>query len=155
MAEARTVRKKGKMAGVNKAIIVGRLGNDPDLKETSGGTKICRLSVATSRTWLDKQSNEKQEETEWHRVTVWGKQGENCAKYLSKGREVYVEGRLRTSQYQKEGVTCYSTEIVAEAVQFIGGKPDGQSQGKPAGEAGGSAGKSTSSEPDPDDDIPF
>jgi len=143
------------MAGVNKAIVVGRLGADPELRETGGGTKVCRLSIATSRTWLDKQSNEKQEETEWHRVTVWAKQAENCAKFLKKGREVYVEGRLRTSQYEKEGVTCYSTEIVAEVVQFIGGRADGQTPGEPQSGTDAGVSPSTPSEPDPDDDIPF
>lgn len=139
------------MAGVNKAIIVGYLGADPELKETSGGNKVCRLSVATTRVWNNKQTNEKVEDTEWHRVSVWGKQAEACDKYLSKGRMVYVEGRLRTSSYEKDGQQHYSTEIVGEVVQFLGG-------GKGDDGEGGSKKSSKSKkqeDPDDDDDIPF
>lgn len=109
------------MSGINKAIVVGYLGKDPELSETSGGNSVCRLAVATSRSWTDKKTNDKVEETEWHRISVWGKQAESCKKYLSKGRMVYVEGRLRTSSYEKEGQKHYSTEIVADTVQFLGG----------------------------------
>lgn len=108
------------MASVNKVILIGNLGRDPELKTTSGGA-ICRLNIATSRTWKNK-AGEKQEETEWHRVTVFGKQGESCAKYLAKGRSCYVEGRLRTSSYEKNGEKRYSTEIIADTVQFLGGR---------------------------------
>jgi single-strand DNA-binding protein len=118
------------MAGVNKAIIVGHLGQDPELKHTSGGQPVCRLSVATTRTWNNKQTNEKQQETEWHRVQVWGKSAEHCAEYLAKGRMVYVEGRLKTSSYDdKDGVKRYTTEIVADTVQFLGGKNEGERHG--------------------------
>lgn len=146
------------MAGVNKAIVVGYLGSDPELKNTQSGQPVCRLSVATTRVWNNKQTNEKVEETEWHRVTVWGKQAESCARYLKKGRLVYVEGRLRTSSYQKEGQTHYSTEIVAENVQFLGGRDSDDDGG---GSGGGSKKKKKSKpKPDPeedfdDDDIPF
>lgn len=108
------------MSSVNKSIIIGNLGRDPELTHTQGGTAVCRLAVATSRKY--KKGEELVEETEWHRVTVWGKQAEACDKYLSKGRSVYVEGRLRTSTYEKDGVKRYTTEIVAEQVQFLGGK---------------------------------
>ena len=110
------------MASVNKVIIIGNLGRDPELKQTGGGS-ICRLNIATARTWKNKQ-DQKQEETEWHRVTVFGKQAENCAKYLAKGRACYVEGRLKTSSYEKDGVKKYTTEIIANTVQFLGGKED-------------------------------
>lgn len=148
------------MAGVNKVIILGNLGADPELRHTDGGTAVCRLSVATTRTWFNKQTDEKQQETEWHRVTVWGKQAENCEKYLKKGRQVYVEGRLRTSSYEKDGQKHWSTEIVADQVQFVGGR-DGSGEGSnDSGGSGKSSGKSSGPrddhyEPDPDDDIPF
>lgn len=146
------------MAGVNKAIIIGYLGRDPELTETSGGNKVCRLNVATTRVWNNKQTNEKVEETEWHRVAVWGKQAENSNKYLAKGRMVYIEGRLRTSSYDKDGQKHYSTEIVADQVQFLGGKGDSEG-GRGEGEGGsgksGDGGKSPSGNDDEDDDIPF
>lgn len=118
------------MAGVNKAIVVGYLGRDPELKETAGGQKVCRLNVATTRVWNNKNTNEKVEETEWHRISVWGKQAESCQQYLAKGRMVYVEGRLRTSSYEKEGQTRYSTEIIADTVQFLSSKDSGSGSGK-------------------------
>lgn len=153
------------MAGVNKVIIVGRLGQDPELRNTQGGTPVCRLNVATDRTYTNKQSDEKVQETEWHRVTVWGKQAEMCGQYLSKGRQVYVEGRLRTTSYEKKehpGLKFYTTEIVAEAVQFLGSKDDhggggggGQNQGQQSSQSQQSTGSSSGGSVDPDDDIPF
>lgn len=152
------------MAGVNKAIVIGYLGRDPELSETSGGNKVCRLNVATTRVWNNKQTNEKVEETEWHRISVWGKQAESCNKYLSKGRMVYVEGRLRTSSYDKDGVKHYSTEIVGEVVQFLGGKGGEDDGGSDNGDGGdnnkggnqSSKGSgSTRAAHDDDDDIPF
>lgn len=113
------------MSGVNKVIIVGRLGADPEVKTIAGGNTVCRLSVATSENWTDKQG-QKQERVEWHRVTVWGKLAEVCGKYLAKGRQAYVEGRLQTTSYEKDGVKKYSTEIVANTVQFLGGSPNQQ-----------------------------
>ncbi len=113
------------MAGVNKVIIVGNLGRDPELNTMESGQSVCRLNIATTRRWTNKTTNEKMEETEWHRISVWGKQAENCNKYLSKGKQVYVEGRLRTSSYEKEGQKHWSTEIVADDVQFLGGR-DGE-----------------------------
>lgn len=142
------------MAGVNKAIILGHLGRDPELNHTQGGQAVCRLNVATSRKYTNKTTNETVDETEWHRVTVWGKQAEHCAKYLAKGRQCYVEGRLRTSSYEdKEGIKRYSTEIVADQVQFIGGKGDSSGDGGGGGEPSGNS--QPSNEPNEDDDIPF
>jgi single-strand DNA-binding protein len=110
---------------VNKVILVGNLGQDPELRHTSGGAAVTTLSVATSRKWKDK-SDKMQEETEWHKVTVWNKQGEACAEYLSKGKQVYVEGRIHTNKWEdKEGVTRYTTEIIADNVKFLGGKGEG------------------------------
>jgi single-strand DNA-binding protein len=109
------------MSGVNKVIIVGRLGADPELKSVGNGQNVARLSVATSENWVSKDG-QKQERTEWHRVTVWGRQAENCAKHLSKGRQVYVEGRLQTRSWEDpQGQKRYATEIVATTVQFLGG----------------------------------
>lgn len=142
------------MAGVNKVILIGNLGRDPDTRHTQSGKEVCQLSIATTRTWRA-QSGDRGEETEWHRVTAWGKLAELCRQHLTKGRQVYVEGRLRTTKYEREGQTHYSTEIVAETVQFIGPKPDGQSNGQsnsgpPPGAPMGGYG------PGPgDDDIPF
>ncbi|SMF66662.1 single-stranded DNA-binding protein [Pseudobacteriovorax antillogorgiicola] len=109
------------MASVNKAIILGNLGQDPELKYTPSGTAVCTLSVATTDVRNDPNGG-RQERTEWHRVVVWSKQAENCAKYLSKGRSVYVEGRIQTRSWEDQsGQKRYSTEVVAQTVQFIGG----------------------------------
>lgn len=147
------------MAGVNKAIVVGYLGRDPEINETSGGNKVCRLNVATTRVWNNKQTDEKVEETEWHRIAIWGKQAESCKKYLSKGRMVYVEGRLRTSKYEKDGQDHYSTEIVAEVVQFLGGGRGEDDEGGGRDEDRGSSKSKKQQQKkqsdDEDDDIPF
>ena len=116
------------MAGVNKVILIGNLGRDPEMKYTSSGTPVCKLSLATTRSWTNK-SGERTEETEWHRVTVWGKTAEHCNNYLAKGRSCYVEGRLRTASYEQDGVKKWSTEIVAETVQFLGGRGEGGGDG--------------------------
>ena len=109
------------MASVNKAIILGNLGQDPELKYTPSGAAVCTLSIATTDVRND-PNNGRQERTEWHRVVVWNKQAENCAKYLSKGRSVYVEGRIQTRSWEDQnGQKRYSTEVVAQTVQFVGG----------------------------------
>jgi single-strand DNA-binding protein len=108
------------MSGVNKVIVLGRLGADPEVKTITGGNTVARLSVATSENWTDKQG-QKQERTEWHRVVVWGKLAELCGRYLNKGRQVYVEGRLQTRSWEDpQGQKRYATEIVANTVQFLG-----------------------------------
>lgn len=113
------------MSSVNKVILVGRLGSDPELKRLPTGAEVCSFSVATSDSWDDKQG-QRQERTEWHRVSVWGKRAASCAKYLSKGRQVYVEGSLRSRKYTgKDGVERTSIEINATDVQFLGGKGEG------------------------------
>lgn len=105
---------------VNKVIILGRLGQDPELKYTPTGAAVCTFSVATSESWMDK-AGQKQEKTEWHRVVVWGKSGENCGQYLKKGRQVYLEGRLQTRSWDDQsGQKRYTTEITANTVEFIG-----------------------------------
>jgi single-strand DNA-binding protein len=140
------------MSGVNKVIIVGRLGQDPELKSVGSGQSVARLSVATSESWLSKDG-QKQEKTEWHRVVVWGKQAENCAKHLSKGRQVYVEGRLQTRSWDDpSGVKKYSTEIVANNVQFLG-----SANSERTTQAGGDFSQDFGPEPsfEQNDDIPF
>jgi single-strand DNA-binding protein len=106
---------------VNKVIILGRLGQDPELKYTPSGTSVCNFSLATSESWTDK-SGQKQEKTEWHRIVVWGKLAELCNQYLTKGRQAFVEGKLQTRSWEdKDGSKRYATEILASTVQFIGG----------------------------------
>jgi single-strand DNA-binding protein len=107
------------MSGVNKVILVGRLGQDPELK-IAGNQPVARFSIATSENWIGKDG-QKQERTEWHRIVVWGKQGENCAKFLTKGRQVYIEGKLQTRSWEdQQGQKKYQTEVVATTVQFLG-----------------------------------
>lgn len=120
---------------VNKVILVGNLGKDPEVRYTSGGQAVANLRVATSRTWNDKQSGQKREETEWHDVEVWGKQAEQCGEYLSKGRMVYVEGRLKTDKWQDKqtGQDRYRVKVVADSVRFLGGRGTGRSPGDEAG----------------------
>lgn len=117
---------------VNKVILLGRLGQDPELKYTPSGAGVCNFSLATTESWNDKSSGQKQERTEWHRVVVWGKLAELCNQYLSKGRQAYVEGRLQTRSWDdKDGNKRYTTEINATTVQFIGGQAQaGQTQGQ-------------------------
>ena len=125
------------MAGVNKVILIGNLGRDPELRYTKSGQAVANFSLATSESWNDKSSGEKVERTEWHRIVVWGKTGENCAQYLAKGRTCYVEGRLQTREYEdKEGIKRYTTEIVANNVTFLGG-PKGDSGGGSMPSGGG------------------
>lgn len=108
------------MAGINKVIIVGRLGADPEIKTITSGQNVAKLNVATSENWTDRDGK-KQERTEWHRIVVWGKLADLCGKYLSKGRQVYVEGRLQTRSWEDpQGQKKYTTEIVANTVQFLG-----------------------------------
>ena len=133
------------MAGVNKVIIVGRLGKDPELTYTPGGAAVCKFSVATSEDWKDKDTGEKQERTEWHRIVAWRRLGEVCGEFLHKGKEVYIEGKLQTRSWDdRDGNKRYMTEIVASSMQMLGSsKPD--------------AGSRTDAQPDnvPDDDVLF
>lgn len=109
---------------VNKVIILGRLGQDPELKHTPGGMAVCNFSLATTESWTDK-AGQKQERTEWHRIVVWGKLAELCNQYLAKGRQAFVEGVLQTRSWDdKSGQKRYTTEINAKTVQFIGGNKE-------------------------------
>jgi len=110
---------------VNKAILVGRLGADPEKLVTGSGKSVTKFNLATSEQWKD-QSGQKQERTEWHRIVVWGPQADTCAEYLAKGRQVYLEGRIQTRQWEdKDGNKRYTTEVVAQRVQFLGSKSTG------------------------------
>ena len=151
------------MASVNKAIILGNLGQDPELRHTASGKAVTTLRIATNESWTD-QSGERQEKTEWHSVVVWGRQAENCHKYLKKGRTAYIEGRLQTRKWQdKSGGDRYSTEIVADRVQFIGGGGGGGEGGgyggggggNYGGGGGGGGGGYDGPPPASDSDVPF
>lgn len=108
------------MSGVNKVMLLGRLGADPEMKTTSNGKTVTRLSVATNSQWTDNQG-QRQERTEWHRVVVWGKLAELCGRYLTKGQQAYVEGRLETRSWEdNSGVKQWTTEVVANNVTFLG-----------------------------------
>ena len=113
------------MASVNKVILIGNLGRDPETRYTTGGDAVTNLNIATTETWKDK-AGEKQEKTEWHRVVLFGRQAEVAGEYLKKGRPVYIEGRLQTRKYtDKDGVEKYATEIVADRMQLLGGREGG------------------------------
>jgi single-strand DNA-binding protein len=151
---------------VNKAILVGRLGSDPEVRSTQSGTSVANMSLATNRYWKD-QSGQRQEETEWHRVVVFGRLAETCGEYLSKGRQIYVEGRLQTNEWEdRDGVERRTTEIVANNVQFLsggdqGGGGGGGFGGPPPQEPSGPQGDGQPEGGDDfdqsfdDDDIPF
>jgi single-strand DNA-binding protein len=136
------------MGSINKVILIGNLGADPELKYTPSSRALCNLRIATTEVFKDK-SGQKQERTEWHRVTVWGDQAENCSKYLSKGRSVYVEGKLQTRSYEKEGQKHYATDVVADRVVFLGGGGGGGGEG--GARRGGGAGSGRPSEGGGDD----
>jgi single-strand DNA-binding protein len=164
------------MASINKVILIGNLGRDPEVRYTPNGAAICNVSLATTRNWKDKNSGEKVEETEWHRVVFYDRLAEIAGEYLKKGRPVYVEGRLKTRKWtDKDGAEKYTTEIIADQMQLLGGR---EGMGGPGGEEGGGGGysrpapaarpaapsarpaapapsKASSGFDDMDDDIPF
>jgi single-strand DNA-binding protein len=117
------------MAGLNKVMIIGRLGRNPEIMYTQQGLAIVNFPIATSEQWNDKVTGDKQEKTEWHRIKAFGKQAEILEKYLSKGRQVYIEGRLQTSNWEKDGQTHYTTEVIVNNFQFLGDKSDNQGGG--------------------------
>jgi single-strand DNA-binding protein len=139
---------------VNKVILVGRLGKDPEVKYTQGGTPVAKFTVATNEVWKD-QNGEKQERTEWHNIVAWTKLAEICGQYLNKGSRVYIEGRIQTRSWEdKEGTKRYITEIRADSMVMLSGKPDEARPEKSAAAAASSDGGSV--EPEiTDDDIPF
>ena len=122
------------MASINKVIIIGNLGRDPEVRYTPNGNAVCNVSVATTREWKNKESGDKQEETEWHRVVFYDRLAEVAGEYLKKGRSVYVEGRLKTRKWQdKEGKDVYTTEVIAEVMKMLGGR-EGMGGGEERGE---------------------
>ena len=145
--------------GVNKAIILGSLGQDPDIRYTAGGAAVANISIATNEQWKDKESGEMQERTEWHRVVFFGRLAEIVGEYLRKGSQVYVEGRIQTRKWQdKEGKERYTTEIVANEMQMLGSKSGGTTASfdqTPPAEQSAPASTSKGSNDDFDDDIPF
>jgi single-strand DNA-binding protein len=164
------------MASINKVILIGNLGRDPEVRYTPNGSAICNITIATSRNWKDKTSGEKVEETEWHRVVFYDRLAEVAGEYLKKGRPVYVEGRLKTRKWQnKEGQDVYTTEVIADNMQLLGGRDGGGVSGgedssygreersepartAPAARPAASkpaAAKSSTGFDDMDDDIPF
>ncbi len=153
------------MASVNKVILIGNLGKDPETRYLPSGDAVTNITVATTESWKDKKSGDKQEHTEWHRISFFGRQAEVAGEYLKKGSPVYIEGRIRTRKWQdKEGQDRYSTEIVADRMQLLGSRGGGSSGGDGGGmreapsSSGGSkapAKKSGGSFDDMDDDIPF
>jgi single-strand DNA-binding protein len=139
---------------VNKAILIGNLGKDPEVRFTSTGRAVARFPIATSEVWTDAEGN-RQERTEWHNIIVWGKQGETCGQYLAKGRQVFVEGSIRTRSYDdKSGNKRYVTEIVAQRIRFLGG--GGGTRVAPEMDSGApDEAPSSGGVPVTDDDIPF
>ncbi len=162
--------------GINKVILVGNLGKDPETRYTQSNTAVTTLTLATSESWRDKNTGENQERTEWHRVVLWGRLGEIAGEYLQKGRQVYIEGKLQTRKWQDQsGQDRYTTEIVASEMQMLGGKAGGSAAldddsggygGQSSGSGGGSRSSGGQSQPQSspaadsaddfvDDDIPF
>ena len=143
------------MAGINKAILIGRLGSDPEVRYTPSGVAVANFSIATSEEWKDKDTGEKKERTEWHRIVAWRKLGEICGEYLSKGRQVYIEGRIQTRDWEdRDGNKRYTTEIVATDVQFLGGRDAGPGARAADGPSASDYQGSPMQAPE-DDDIPF
>jgi single-strand DNA-binding protein len=142
---------------LNKVMLIGNLGKDPEVRFTGGGRAVAKFPIATSEQFLD-ANGQRQERTEWHNIVVWGKQAETCGQYLQKGRQVYIEGQIRTRQYDdKDGNRKYITEINAQRVQFLGGG-GGRGEGARGGGGGGfgHGGEDVPPPPGPeDDDIPF
>lgn len=149
------------MASVNKAIVLGNCGKDPELRYTQAGVAVCTISLATTRKWKSKDGNPN-EETEWHRVTFFDRLAEIVAEYVRKGSPLYVEGRLKTEKYEKDGVDRYTTMIVADQMQLLGGRDDGERQERPQRQERAPAPRSRAPAPaskggfdDMDDDVPF
>lgn len=170
------------MAGLNKVMLIGNLGRDPEIQYTQQGVAVVNFTLATNEQWTDKNTGEKQERTEWHRIVAFRKPAEILEKYLSKGSQVYIEGKLQTQSYEKEGQTHYTTKIVVNDFVFLGGRSDNQGGGgyqqsggyQQGGQPGGgyqqqggpapgnqnfqsqtSPGMGGGQGPIPDDDIPF
>ena len=148
------------MAGVNKVIILGNLGADPELRSSPSGVTTCRLSLATSMNWTDKNSGEKKEKTEWHRIVFFGRSAEVLDQYVKKGQQLYVEGSLQTNKYEKDGIERYSTDIIGESFNFVSGSGSGSSNNNQFSEdmnqdKNNNSKQKESNADDFEDDIPF
>ena len=145
------------MASLNKVSLIGNVGKDPELKYSAAGVAVCNISLATTRSWKDKTSGEKQEETEWHRVVFYDRLAEVVGEWLKKGKPIYVEGRLKTRKWQnKEGQDVYTTEIIASEMQMLGGRDDAPAAPRPAPAAAPKpAAKQSAGVEDVDSDIPW
>lgn len=145
------------MASVNKVILIGNLGKDPEVRYTPSGAAVCNFSIATTDRWKNKDTGQPEERTEWHNIVVWGRQAETCKEFLSKGRSVFVEGRLQTRSWDdKDGNKRYTTEVIAARVQFL--TPRGTSAGAVSSLSSPATETSSDQGPPPfdtDDDIPF
>lgn len=146
--------------GVNKVILIGNCGKDPDTRYMPNGNAVTNISVATAESWTDKQSGQKQERTEWHNVVFFGRLGEIAGEYLKKGSQIYIEGKLKTESYEKDGITRYTTKIIANSMQMLGAKSG--STGSATSAAQNSNQQTNAAQPaamandeDFDDDIPF
>lgn len=150
--------------GLNKVMLIGRLGRDPELRKTQEGTAVTNFTIATNEEWIDKGTREKKEKTEWHRIVTFGKLAEICSNYLSKGRQVYIEGRIQTRSWEKEGAKRYTTEIVANNMQMLDSKGSVNEEYQPSASQENTNTETTSDESESghkslessfDDDIPF
>lgn len=137
------------MASLNRVHLIGNLGRDPELRYTQSGKAVTNFSVATNEKWKDKDGNN-QERTEWHNIVAWDRTAENCAQYLHKGSSVFIEGKLQTREWEKDGQRRFTTEIVANQVTFLGGKGDGESSQHSA-----PSDSNQGDYPDADEQIPF
>lgn len=150
------------MAGVNKVILIGNLGKDPEVRHLDNGASVANFSIATTETYKDRNSGERVDQTEWHNIVLWRGLAEVAEKYLKKGDSVYIEGKLRTRSWEKDGVTRYTTEVVGDQMTMLGGKKSGDDSGQSSNYAGNQSNNQATSAPSqtPDtnsemDDLPF
>jgi single-strand DNA-binding protein len=150
------------MAGVNKVILIGNLGKDPEVRHLDNGASVANFSIATTETYKDRNSGERVDQTEWHNIVLWRGLAEVAEKYLKKGDSIYVEGKLRTRSWEKDGVTRYTTEVVGDQMTMLGGKKSGDDSGQSSNYSGNQSSNQTAAAPSqtPDtnsemDDLPF
>lgn len=142
-------------SGINKVILVGNLGQDPEVKFTAGGAAVTTLSIATSESWKDKESGNEEKKTEWHRVVLWRRLAEIAGEYLKKGSKVYIEGQLQTRKWEQEGQTRYTTEVIARDMQFLDSRGNMDNSNSPPDISSTSEDSVDSEQEIKDDDIPF
>jgi single-strand DNA-binding protein len=143
------------MASINKAVLIGNAGRDPEIRYTQDGKAVANLSIATTDKWKDKTSGEQKKKTEWHRVVAFGRLAEIIGEYIVKGKQVYIEGKLRTRSWEKDGITRYTTEIHATEMQILSPKSENSNQQKQYQQNTGGYQSQVDHPPPPDDDIPF